>query len=60
MHVGMNARRHECTYAFVHTHGYSKFNDLFINIGTKIESIVPQTRTSFISFLKNANEKCIV
>ena len=33
-------------------------NDFFIHIGT-IESTIPQAKTSFNSFLKNANEKSI-
>ena len=37
----------------------NSFNDFFINIGKTIESNITQSKTSFKSFLKNANEKSI-
>ena len=37
----------------------NSFNDFFINIGKTIESTILQSKTSFKSFIKNANEKSI-
>ena len=37
----------------------NSFNDSFLNIGKTTESTIPQSKTFFKSFLKNAGEKSI-
>ena len=37
----------------------NSFNDFFVNIGTTIEAKIPQSKSSFNHYLKNANEKSV-